>query len=84
MSLDVGGWFADLDEFGCGADLGFGGGRSAAAEFAAGGAAFGDGVDDAFAFDLQFHLGQCGRDGEDHGAHGCFGVHVAAAEVQYP
>ena len=80
----LGRWLAGLDEFGCGTDLGFGEGGPPATEVSSGGAAFVHGVGDAFSFDFQFHLGECGHDGEDHGTHGRFGVHVAAAQVQYP
>lgn len=73
-----------MDEFECGADLGFGEGGASATEVAAGGAVFGDGVGDAFAFNLQFHLRECGHDGEDHGTHGRFRVYISTAEIQHP
>jgi hypothetical protein len=44
--------------------------------------AFADGIGNAFAFDLVFHLREGGHDREQHRPHGCRGVDVATAEVQ--
>ena len=46
-------------------------------------APFADGIGNAFALDLVFHLGKSGHNREQHRAHGCRGVDVAAAEVQH-
>lgn len=44
--------------------------------------AFADGIGDAFALDLVFHLPEGGHDRKQHRPHGCRGVDVATAEVQ--
>lgn len=43
--------------------------------------AFGDGIGDAFALDLVFHLRESGHDREQHGPHECGSVDIAATEV---
>lgn len=46
-------------------------------------APFADGIGNAFALDVVFHLRESGHDREQHRAHGCRGVDIAAAEVKY-
>jgi hypothetical protein len=53
-----------------------------AAKVPSGFSAFADGIGDAFAFDLVFHLRESGHDREQHRPHRCSGVHVASAKVQ--
>lgn len=53
-----------------------------AAKVPSGFSAFADGIGDAFAFDLVFHLRESGHDREQHRPHGCRGVHVATTKIQ--
>ncbi len=82
IACDMGGGLALFDESAGVGDLAVAENRSSSAEVEAGGAAFGVGVVDAFAFDLELHLREGSHHGEDHGSHGCAGVDVPPAEVQ--
>lgn len=84
VSSNLGGGFARFNQADSAADLTVCDSLRPAAEIMASGSSLGDGVGDAFAFDLVLHLSERGHDGEEHRAHrgGC--VDVAAAKVEDP
>jgi hypothetical protein len=66
-----------VDQMQGAADLGLRGSLRPSAQILASGPPFGHGVGDAFALDVQFHLGQGGHHGENHRPHGGVRVHVS-------
>lgn len=74
--------FTAFDQADGASDLALGDPAGSAAEVLAGFPAFADGIGNAFAFDLVFHLRQSGHDREQHRPHGCRGIDVATPEVQ--
>lgn len=74
--------FTAFDQADSASNLTVGDPARSAAKVLSGFSAFADGVGDAFAFDLVFHLRESGHDREHHRPHGCCGVDVATAEVQ--
>jgi hypothetical protein len=74
--------FTAFDQAHSASNLTVGDPAGSAAKVLSGFSAFADGVGDAFAFDLVFHLRESGHDREQHQPHGCRGVDVTTAEVQ--